>query len=431
MKDKKAIEERTERLVTLTAAFCEEHLNDEYRQLCEKLVRKMARKKNVPFMRGKEEAWAAAVVHTIGRINFLFDRKTEPYVPAGKIAEHFGVSKATVSRKAGQICEMFDLWYWDSEFSTNQSREGSPLGGLFGALSGLSKMHHDIDEDDDEDEDWSLADPDEDSDEEEEGYVLNFECNKCGLHFDSDVGGIAFLKEDLPMFEKEIDCPECGERSDGDVSLTKLGRTQLAEIYNSDDEDGDPDEQLEKVMERVYGWGLEFSKSPHYEKLTETQKDMSQAVVMGFADFMHSFLMSPPERWTIGAMEACCLQVLPGKIIAEPDYFEAVSPVLGAFFDHLAHEKKLPQAAELSRHVRELHDDIVRSAADPNSWGPSKTIATAAMETGVDPTDEKQFESFIEEYNRKCEGSKKVGRNDPCPCGSGKKFKKCCGKTGG
>ncbi len=22
----------------------------------------------------------------------------------------------------------------------------------------------------------------------------------------------------------------------------------------------------------------------------------------------------------------------------------------------------------------------------------------------------------------------KVGRNDPCPCGSQKKFKKCCGK---
>ena len=22
----------------------------------------------------------------------------------------------------------------------------------------------------------------------------------------------------------------------------------------------------------------------------------------------------------------------------------------------------------------------------------------------------------------------KVGRNDPCPCGSGKKFKKCCGQ---
>ena len=23
---------------------------------------------------------------------------------------------------------------------------------------------------------------------------------------------------------------------------------------------------------------------------------------------------------------------------------------------------------------------------------------------------------------------KKIGRNDPCPCGSGKKYKKCCGR---
>jgi preprotein translocase subunit SecA len=24
--------------------------------------------------------------------------------------------------------------------------------------------------------------------------------------------------------------------------------------------------------------------------------------------------------------------------------------------------------------------------------------------------------------------TEKVGRNDPCPCGSGKKYKKCCGR---
>lgn len=27
-------------------------------------------------------------------------------------------------------------------------------------------------------------------------------------------------------------------------------------------------------------------------------------------------------------------------------------------------------------------------------------------------------------------GAKKVGRNDPCPCGKGKKYKQCCGKLG-
>jgi preprotein translocase subunit SecA len=30
---------------------------------------------------------------------------------------------------------------------------------------------------------------------------------------------------------------------------------------------------------------------------------------------------------------------------------------------------------------------------------------------------------------RKAPASKKVGRNDPCPCGSGKKYKNCHGKA--
>ena len=29
---------------------------------------------------------------------------------------------------------------------------------------------------------------------------------------------------------------------------------------------------------------------------------------------------------------------------------------------------------------------------------------------------------------RRVSGVQKVGRNDPCPCGSGKKHKKCCGR---
>ncbi|RCV63967.1 hypothetical protein C5S53_11155 [Methanophagales archaeon] len=29
----------------------------------------------------------------------------------------------------------------------------------------------------------------------------------------------------------------------------------------------------------------------------------------------------------------------------------------------------------------------------------------------------------IENFSKK---KKKIGRNDPCPCGSGKKYKKCC-----
>ncbi len=34
----------------------------------------------------------------------------------------------------------------------------------------------------------------------------------------------------------------------------------------------------------------------------------------------------------------------------------------------------------------------------------------------------------VSEYNNMKKESKKVGRNDSCPCGSGKKYKNCCGK---
>ena len=30
-------------------------------------------------------------------------------------------------------------------------------------------------------------------------------------------------------------------------------------------------------------------------------------------------------------------------------------------------------------------------------------------------------------FNRKPDFGYKVGQNEPCPCGSGKKYKKCCG----
>lgn len=42
-----------------------------------------------------------------------------------------------------------------------------------------------------------------------------------------------------------------------------------------------------------------------------------------------------------------------------------------------------------------------------------------------------QKKAITKEYNRSKTVVKenKVGRNDPCPCGSGKKYKKCCGKA--
>ena len=44
-------------------------------------------------------------------------------------------------------------------------------------------------------------------------------------------------------------------------------------------------------------------------------------------------------------------------------------------------------------------------------------------------TEEKRKELYKEQKNaHTIRKEKKIGRNDPCPCGSGKKYKKCCGR---
>ena len=45
-------------------------------------------------------------------------------------------------------------------------------------------------------------------------------------------------------------------------------------------------------------------------------------------------------------------------------------------------------------------------------------------------TDEKRQEITKEYRDANIAHSDKIGRNDPCPCGSGKKYKNCCGKKG-
>lgn len=46
-------------------------------------------------------------------------------------------------------------------------------------------------------------------------------------------------------------------------------------------------------------------------------------------------------------------------------------------------------------------------------------------------TEERRKELYKEERNSGTvkRAEKKIGRNDPCPCGSGKKYKQCCGRN--
>jgi hypothetical protein len=56
----------------------------------------------------------------------------------------------------------------------------------------------------------------------------------------------------------------------------------------------------------------------------------------------------------------------------------------------------LGEAVAAIEHYREEVLDTVR---DPESWGPAKAFAAAALDAGVDLTDREQVERFIQRYN--------------------------------
>ncbi len=203
------------------------------------------------------------------------------------------------------------------------------------------------------------------------------------------------------------------------------------------------DEKLEEILNRVNEWGVEFSRSKYFEELTKEQKQESEFVVMSFTEFMYSYHRLSPEEWDEYELEECCLYTLPRKVTADKSYFECIAPVLSAFFAFLNERNLLKNASKLIRKVKKIDKQIVRNARNPKNWGIAKSFAIAAKNAGFDITNKQEMQKFIMLYNMqqlanlerdRSKTSKiiskkyKVGRNDPCPCGSGKKYKKCCGR---
>ncbi len=128
--DKQAIQEKLDVILGLLNQFCVEKLDDEYAALSEKLLKKLGRKRIVPFMTGKPEIWAAAIIHALGKINFLFDKSSEPYVSVTEINEYFGTKTSTTGNKSKEIRDMFKMGYWDNEFATSRMRDSDPFAQM-------------------------------------------------------------------------------------------------------------------------------------------------------------------------------------------------------------------------------------------------------------------------------------------------------------
>jgi hypothetical protein len=120
-------QETVEEIAGLVDAFCKAHLNEEYANLCRRLVEKLSRKRPSPLMSGKPNTWACGIVRTIGWVNFLDDRNQSPHMKLTAIDKAFGVGESTGQGKSMLIRRMFKIRPMDSEWSLRSRIDENPM----------------------------------------------------------------------------------------------------------------------------------------------------------------------------------------------------------------------------------------------------------------------------------------------------------------
>lgn len=134
-----------------------------------------------------------------------------------------------------------------------------------------------------------------------------------------------------------------------------------------------------------------------------------RTIVQRFLAACFEDLGQGPEHLDGEHMGAVLRELLPKRFAARDPLADATLEVLEAYLRFLHEDKVVTHSFEQKLALSNHGDAFVAAVqrgdqhADGTLRGKGKTIV-----------------------NR----GDKVGRNDPCPCGSGKKFKKCCASLG-
>src|SRR4051794_38922624 len=134
---KAAVEAVMADVVRRTDAFCAEHLNEEYAELCRMLAGDLARKRPSPLLRGKPEGWAAGIIYTVGWVNFLTDPSQTPHMKSADLFRLTGVSGATVQARSSEIRKMFNLMALEPRLTLTSQLADNPMVWMITLESGL------------------------------------------------------------------------------------------------------------------------------------------------------------------------------------------------------------------------------------------------------------------------------------------------------
>jgi len=217
--------------------------------------------------------------------------------------------------------------------------------------------------------------------------------------------------------------------------------------YEEHQGDNYEDDDFEAGSRRAALLAEEFMESEEAKRLAEDLFEDAGFIAHCLLENAWNYVGASPEELNEVVLDQVLLEVFPRKITADRELFEKVAPVTEALLKWMESEGILADTTGLVETVHNWAEAIVIEGMNPRNWGMGKSLIMQAKADGVDITDREAMQRFIAQYNHRLfqkdmprfepnnftppipivERSPKIGRNSPCPCGSGKKYKKCCG----
>jgi hypothetical protein len=152
------------------------------------------------------------------------------------------------------------------------------------------------------------------------------------------------------------------------------------------------------VFESPESFVAEYAESPQFLFLQPDVKEYAEAVLSAFFDSAAKRGALSLAQVTPGIVEIVLLQDM-GRLVLPLAAKQSLPDLLEGFFGFLKESGRFPAAGALQMCAEALAGKY-RASLREDGTVKGETFRKSSTE---------------------------VGRNDPCFCGSGKKFKKCCG----
>ncbi|MCX8514046.1 MAG: SEC-C metal-binding domain-containing protein [Burkholderiales bacterium] len=194
----------------------------------------------------------------------------------------------------------------------------------------------------------------------------------------------------------------------------------MNDILNFDDEWFD-DKHFSIIQDWVEKHYNEFMQSEYFSNLDEISKENSRFILNVFFDYCYSYFLISPDNIRTDMMEEIMLDLFPRKVSADKETFETFEPTMISFLLWCQERGLISNVGDICNIIKLLSTKMIERSQDSSAWGVAKSFFY-----GGSPTmDSENLD--IKNLLPIRRDTPKIGRNDPCSCGSGKKYKKCCG----